>query len=366
MLQAKALGKVLGSPEDVGLVGLRWFRAKEGGSFDQLADVKGSTMQPSVDDAGCRLCVQCYDLKDEAQSHFAEFGPIALDPKTRDAALAKKVSLKAITMDMSDLYLEREDDGPVTLRDASSGTSETPVDPQAWHLVPSEPKKVMYGHREMYFASHLDRDVATVLVRSLCTPQTSRSTSPIPSSLSAASSAHPALLPTNIDEAMQRIQFLEKQLNDTQIQLATAMAAKARSGVAETGKALAEATSLRREVERLKAENISLASSLSTLRSNRAQLETDLAAALERDKTRDVIVHDRDEARALLKEERCDYFRFTLFFWLIVDIFHVCICCTGKRPSTLWNAWSMPNAHLMSSKSLRRCCADEPNGQKRL
>jgi len=289
LLLAKSHGKVLGAPEDVGLVGLRWFRAREGNEFDPI-DVRGSALQPSVDDVGCRLCVQCYDLKDETQAHFVEFGPMALDPKTLEAARARKVSLKAVSLELHELFLEREGDGPITLRDGSKALL---VDSLQWVVVPSEPKKVVYDKRDLYFASHAERDVATLLVRSHSTPPHV-----------ASHTESPAVGGGDYD-AVARIAALERDLADTRLQLAAAaMANKARNGAAETGKALAEATALRREVDKLTKDNASLAQQLAATRAAKEKAEADAATASERERACGDAARERDEATVLLAATR--------------------------------------------------------------
>ncbi|CAN0457444.1 unnamed protein product, partial [Discosporangium mesarthrocarpum] len=38
---------------------LAWFRSSEGGGFQEIAGVTGPFYQPSVDDVGTRICIQC-------------------------------------------------------------------------------------------------------------------------------------------------------------------------------------------------------------------------------------------------------------------------------------------------------------------
>lgn len=76
LVVAKAAGRLVGCVADEHLVHLTWYRATAGGAFDVIQGVHGGFYQPSIEDVGARICVQCASAVDPSQATFAEIGPI--------------------------------------------------------------------------------------------------------------------------------------------------------------------------------------------------------------------------------------------------------------------------------------------------
>eukprot|EP00736_Rhodelphis_marinus_P013845 Rmarinus@m.1266 len=80
LIWAKSGTQMVGGIQDEGLIELKWFRATSGGRFVEIVGAHGGFYQPSIDDVGCQICVQCNPLTDDqAQPAFAEVGPLPLD-----------------------------------------------------------------------------------------------------------------------------------------------------------------------------------------------------------------------------------------------------------------------------------------------
>ena len=78
LVVAKSGDRMVGGITDRDLVHLTWYRATAGGVFERIRGIHGGFYQPSVDDAGARVCVQCTSALDAAQAAFAEIGPIEI------------------------------------------------------------------------------------------------------------------------------------------------------------------------------------------------------------------------------------------------------------------------------------------------
>lgn len=83
LIVAKAGERMVGGLADKDLVHLTWYRATAGGVFERIRGVHSGFYQPSVDDIGARVCVQCASAFDHAMSGFAEVGPIVLGARAR-------------------------------------------------------------------------------------------------------------------------------------------------------------------------------------------------------------------------------------------------------------------------------------------
>lgn len=206
-----------GTAFDPQLVGLKWFRAEEGGTFDSL-NCSEQSFQPSVDDVDKRLCVQCYDLLDETSASFVEYGPVIMDPKVLDASQHPSLTFRLTEVGTSALVqFEYLADQHVLVRNG-----ETLEVKELWQVVSNMPRQVVVdGMRAFDFESAFERDVATLTLRKHFPP---------------------------VSEAKalrERIREL-----DTLLQIATK-----KSSMAETGKALAEIQSLKREVDKFKLQN---------------------------------------------------------------------------------------------------------------
>ncbi|KAH9253386.1 hypothetical protein BASA81_008737 [Batrachochytrium salamandrivorans] len=224
-----------GTAFDPQLVGLKWFRAEEGGTFDSL-NCSEQSFQPSVDDVDKRLCVQCYDLLDETSASFVEYGPVIMDPKVLDASQHPNLTFCLTEVGTSTLVqFEYLADQHVLVRNG-----ETLEVKELWQVVSNMPTQVVVdGMRAFDFESAFDRDVATLTLRKHFPP---------------------------VSEAKllrERIREL-----DTQLQIATK-----KSSMAETGKALAEIQSLKREVDKFKLQNQKLQQELDTALTGNKKLQ---------------------------------------------------------------------------------------------
>ena len=63
---------------------MAWYRATPQGDFFNIRGVNGGEYQPSVDDVGARICMQCQSAQYSHVFKLVEVGPIDMDPKVQD------------------------------------------------------------------------------------------------------------------------------------------------------------------------------------------------------------------------------------------------------------------------------------------
>jgi hypothetical protein len=81
LIVAKAGDRFLGGTEELNLA---WYRATTGGKFLSIAGVSAGFYQPSVDDIGANVCVECRLASDPDIVNFAEVGPIEVEPSIEE------------------------------------------------------------------------------------------------------------------------------------------------------------------------------------------------------------------------------------------------------------------------------------------
>jgi len=94
LVVAKSSDRYVGGAEDTGKLSLSWYRALPGtnGKFMRIADLDGGFYQPSADDIGSMICLQCNLVSEPDLVNFAEIGPVQLEPSV-EAKVDELVSL---------------------------------------------------------------------------------------------------------------------------------------------------------------------------------------------------------------------------------------------------------------------------------
>eukprot|EP01029_Cantina_marsupialis_P009314 TRINITY_DN2177_c0_g2_i1.p1 TRINITY_DN2177_c0_g2~~TRINITY_DN2177_c0_g2_i1.p1 ORF type:complete len:858 (-),score=253.75 TRINITY_DN2177_c0_g2_i1:749-3322(-) len=79
MVVARSNGRIIGGTEDEGILSVKWYRAYKDEKFVSIEGIKSGFYQPSYDDIGARICIQCNRVDGGMGGAFAEIGPLKLD-----------------------------------------------------------------------------------------------------------------------------------------------------------------------------------------------------------------------------------------------------------------------------------------------
>ncbi len=76
VIYASACNRLLGTPQDEGVLKLTWYRCTESGAFDEILGVSSGLYQPSADDVGCKICARITNLSDESMQSFQQINSL--------------------------------------------------------------------------------------------------------------------------------------------------------------------------------------------------------------------------------------------------------------------------------------------------